>query len=63
VYPTVEKQCPVDGEAHDVAGVVEVEGLIGAEGKWPVEGGEVWGFVTEGGNAVDALDEAVKSLV
>lgn len=54
-----EQQGPVDGEAQDVRGAVEVEGLRGAGGEGPVERGEGGGCVAEGGGAVEALDEAV----
>lgn len=53
-----EQQGPVDGEAQDVAGVVEVVGLRGAGGERPVQGGEAGGGVAQGGGAVEALDEA-----
>jgi hypothetical protein len=53
-----QQEGPVDGEAQDVAWVVEVEGLRGAWWEWPVQGGEDGGCVAQRGGAVEALDEA-----
>jgi hypothetical protein len=38
-------QRPQQDEAEDGRGIVEVDGLRAADGKGPVEGGELGGFV------------------
>jgi hypothetical protein len=58
VYAADEQQRPVDGEAQNVAGLVEVVRARDADGQWPVERGEVGSGVAGGSGAFYALDEA-----
>jgi hypothetical protein len=63
VYSSDEYEGPVDGEAHNVAGLVEIEGARRADRERPVERGEIGGGVAWGHGALDACDEADKVLV
>jgi hypothetical protein len=53
-----KQQGPVDGEAQDVARIVQVVGLGSAGRQGPVQRRELGGRVARWGSAVEALDEA-----